>query len=210
MRKIDDNLFDVLGLEDDEKKSFQSTYETLETNFNLSYEQDFKFSFKAFSVFKDLNNISIRDTFKITRQDSFSYLTFTSVDYSLIGGRTGRVNGSSYQIWGIAYLKRNYGCLLIQPETLFLKLTELIEPIEIDINEDKEFSRKFYVLASDNKLALDFLNKGVRENILDLKDNEFYIEVKDNVLIIGNRKNVSPKYGLKIGQFIEKISTMNI
>ncbi len=202
--------FDVLGLTPAEKKSFQATFDKLQEVFNLQIEKKFNFNFNAFNIFKTYEDYYIRDAFKIIDPASYSHLTFTEVWYSFAGGRSGQISGNEHQIWGIGYLKNNYGNILVQPETLFLKIQELIEPLEIDFTEDKKFSKRFYLLSTNKELAVKFFKPNVRDLFLGLESNDFYIEIKGRILIIGNKKTVSPKKGIEIANFVRTISSMGL
>ena len=207
---MEQGSFDVLGLTSDEKKSFQATFDKLQDVFNLKIERKFNFNFKVFNIFKAYGDYYIRDAFKLIDPTSYAHLTFTEVWYSFAGGRSGQSNGNEHQIWGIGYLKNNYGNILVQPETLLLKFQELIEPLEIDFTEDKKFSKRFYLMATNKELAIKFFKPEVRELFLSLDSNDFYIEIKGHILIIGNKKTVSPKYGIEIGNFVRTISSMGL
>lgn len=202
--------FDVIGLTAAEKESFQETYDRLSQKFDFQLEANFNFDFNEFSIFKEYEDYHIRDAFKILNSNSYAHLTFTEIWYSLTGGRSGHINGNEYQIWGIAYLNYSYGNILVQPETLYLKLQELVEPKEIDFEDDKKFSKRFYLLASNKGMAVQFFKPDVRNLFMSLKGNDYFVEIKGHKLIIGNKKTVSPEYGLEIANFISKVSEMQL
>lgn len=202
--------FDLLGLEATEKILFQETFDKLNASFDLHIESNYKFNFKNFSIFNEYEDYYTRDAFKIVQANSYSHVTFTEVSYSFAGGRSGEISGREIQVWGIVNLNFDYGKILVQPETLFLKIQELINPIEIDFEEDKKFSKRYYLLASDKEKARRFFKPEVRKIFLELSGNDYFIEINNNVLIIGNKKRVHPLHGLEIANFVSHLTSINL
>lgn len=90
---------------------------------------------------------------------------------------------------GIATLRKDYGHVFIRPETLADKITELVCPVEIDFDSDKEFSRKYYCVVSDE---LKFRTQ-VTQDFFDAikKHDGVEIEIVGNNLLVRTRKRVS-------------------
>lgn len=78
--------------------------------------------------------------------------------------------------FGLLRLKRDYGTALIRPETLRDKINEWGNPVELDIPEHPQFSRKYYVLAKEkehfaNHLSPELLDFIEQTNELQLEFN---------------------------------------
>jgi hypothetical protein len=110
--------------------------------------------------------------------------------------QTGRIGGHEYEVFGFLNLKRNYAHTLVRPETVKDKILDYFVHAEIDIPSHSQFSDSFYVLSNEPEAAKDFLT----HEIMDLfcSAGDLWVEVKDNILVIGYRENISMEIGLKV------------
>ena len=113
-----------------------------------------------------------------------------------------------YQTYALAYLKRNLGRVLIRPETLVDKLIELIHPHEIDFKEDKAFSDIFYVVANDHEKAVAGIDRNLRNAIMDVREDDFIIEIVEHTLIIGSKKPITPDNAVHLAEFVSRVAEM--
>jgi hypothetical protein len=135
------------------------------------------------------------------------YLCFVKLAYHIGGG--GYIpSGPSWdtQTWGFAVLRQKYGHVLIRPETALDKIRELLHHAELHFEDDKAFSRQFYVLANEEEKARMLLGPALRGAIMSLRLRDFVIEVIDNLMIIGDNKSVDPATAAEIAAFLYRLS----
>lgn len=77
-----------------------------------------------------------------------------------------------------AYLttSKDFGITLIRPETFADKIADFFKPIEIDFDEHKKFSNRYYVLSENPEI----LKKAVNLEFLDFLSNNSKIEIEFN------------------------------
>lgn len=94
----------------------------------------------------------------------------------------------------------NLGHVLIRPETVADKISEVFNPIEIDFKNHKKFSFKYYVRAEDS----DLLKKNMPDALLEyLKSKKgISIEFMNNWCLIRNDKAISTKKDLVLCQTV--------
>jgi len=97
---------------------------------------------------------------------------------------------------------------LIRRETLADKLIELMHPVELDFPEDKPFSDTFYVLTNDHQKGVAAINRNFRNAVMDVRLDDFTIEIVDHTLIIGDRKPVTPERAIHLAEFVTRVSSM--
>jgi hypothetical protein len=96
--------------------------------------------------------------------------------------------------------------VVIRRETLTDKLLELIHPHELDFEEDKPFSDTFYVVVNDYNKATTGMTRDFRNAVMDIRDNDFMIEIVDHTLLIGNYDPIIPEKSLHIAEFVERVA----
>ncbi len=131
-------------------------------------------------ILKEYDNIEFNKLLNIKELTKSAWLTLVNVDYSLYSGKQRQIYGD-LQLIGIKVLRFNYGHLLIRPETLGDKITELFHHTEIDIKEFPEFSSKYYFISDNEALALSFASQ--QRLMLIETQKEITIEIINNTLI---------------------------
>jgi len=106
-------------------------------------------------------------------------------------------------------LKKDFGHVLIKPESFLDKLQEWIQPMELDFEDDPEFSRKFYVMTDEKEKAALAMDSDFRKAILEISESDFLIEIRDSQLVIGNRKTVEPESATVFAGFLNRISAVH-
>ncbi len=201
--------FNSFGLEDDEIERFSETFNKLKTRFQPNFKDDFDFSFKGFETFSNCANVDIEYVIDLNIHDNSSFITFSSIEYYYSGSKGGEREGCEYQTWGFCTMQKDFGNILIRQETLADKIVELIKPIELDFEDDSEFSKKFYVITNDKDKARVTMNSSFRKAILEIPINDFVIEINNKTLIIGNHKIVDPVSTFYFAEFLNKVSSMH-
>jgi hypothetical protein len=189
-----DYPFDITSLTGDQADLLMDTYELLKENFE---------------VFRHYDRVNVLGSFVIKDARTDCYILFLELDYTkATANRTGDAHHRDYQTWALAYLKHDFGRVMIRRETLADKIIELVHPVEIDFAEDKAFSDTFYVLANDFNKAYANMNRDFRNAVMDVRHDDFTIEIADHTLIIGDRKPVFPGRALHMAQFVARLCSM--
>jgi len=201
--------FDTVGLTSEQIDNFQETYTALKSKFNIQQTGDIDFHLEDFEMFKKYFAVNLRDSFLVKHSNCSSYILFIENHIKTIVTRgAGLADHYECQICALAYLKRNLGRVLIRPETLADKLIELIHPIEIDFKEDKAFSDTFYVVANDYEKAIAGIDRNLRNAIMDVREDDFIIEIADHTLIIGSKKPISAQRSVHLAEFVARVASM--
>lgn len=198
--------FDTTGLCSEEIDRFHDTYQALRAKFHIELTGEIDFHLEQFELFKHYLDVKVRDSFVIKHENNDSYVLFVENQSRNLG--KGSISGAcEYQTWALAYLKHDFGRVLIRRETLADKIIELIHPVELDFAEDKAFSDTFYVLINDYEKAVTGMNRNFRNVVMDVREDDFVIEIVEHTLIIGNRKPVSPKKAIYMAEFVSRLCT---
>ncbi|MGC4038296.1 MAG: hypothetical protein QM764_20200 [Chitinophagaceae bacterium] len=201
------SLFDEYDIASPSIQLIAEIYEDIEKILPVSHKKSAPVNFKEFELFNYYEINHLGPVFIINETAVSFYLNFVEVAYSK---NSGNIHTSKtcidLQTWGMIYLKENYGHIVIKPESILDKIHDLINPIELDFKEDKIFSNKFYVITNNKGIAEARMNQAFRDCVQSLDVPEFLIEIKDNKLIVGNRKVLQHSDALGFVKFLEKIS----
>jgi len=149
----------------------------------------------------------MRNSYAIDYLDNDSYFFFVDAHPRPLG--KGKVSGiCDYQNWALAYLKCDFGRVLIRRETLTDKIIELVHPVELDFADDKAFSDTFYVLVNDYQKALQAINRNFRNAVMDVRDNDFVIEIVEHTLIVGSHTPISPEKAVHLAEFVTRLASI--
>ncbi|HVV54787.1 MAG TPA: hypothetical protein VHC47_05665, partial [Mucilaginibacter sp.] len=168
------------------------------------------FHLEEFEMLRNCHDMRLRDAFAIKTRGENCYMLFIDKHYiekhlSPHSGATNTNQEYNYQVWGLAYVKKDFGRVLIRPETLADKLIELVHPVELDFEDDKAFSDTFYVLVNDRWKAEMAMDRNFRNVVMDMRHEDIVIEIIDHTLIIGYRKEVSPDTALQLADFVVRV-----
>jgi hypothetical protein len=198
--------FNTSGLNPEETDRFQKTYNSLKAKFNIEPTGHIDFNLEQFEIFKRYLDVSTRDSYVIKQDNNNdSYLLFIEAHFKTKDIKGVIADHYGYQTWALAYLKHDFGRVLIRPETLTDKIIELIHPVELDFEEDKAFSDTFYVLINDHEKAVKGIDRQFRNAVMDIREDDFIIEVVNHTLIIGSHKPTSPEKAIYMAEFIHRL-----
>jgi len=161
------------------------------------------------SRFDSLNNYSLvvlSDVVEVKKNQNGSYLLLLSLTYGYKGIKTPQNESrfSEYELFGIAILRRDYGRVLIRPETISDKINDLFLNLDIDFDFDKEFSKKYFVVTNDESKVRNCISKSFLETVRGYSGLE--IELDSNILLVRLRKSFTPENGEIITNFITAIN----
>ena len=204
-----DNLpFNTTGLGADEIERFQNTYNALKAKFNIQLTGHINFHLEQFEAFKSYLDITLRDSYVIKHVNNDCYVLFIETHSKVQDAKGIITDHYEHQTWALCYVKQDFGRVMIRPETLADKIIELIHPIELDFKEDKAFSDTFYVLINDHQKAIAAINRNFRNAVMDIRADDFVVEIADHTLIIGNRKPISPEKSIHLAEFVARVASM--
>jgi hypothetical protein len=200
--------FDTVGLTSDQIDIFQETYEALKARFRVELTGDINFNLPDFEVFRDCADVNLRGSYVIKGARTDCYMLFVEIHKIKKNSSTykpGLHDYYEYQTWALAYLKKDFGRVMIRPETLVDKLIELVHPVELDFDDDKAFSDTFYVLVNDRWKADIGMDRNFRNVVMDIRHDDVIIEIIDHTLIIGHNTPVSPEASVQLADFVVRL-----
>jgi hypothetical protein len=203
-----DYPFDTVGLCSDDIDRFDETYRLLKSKFEVELTGNIDFGLENFEVFRECANVNLRGSYVIKNARTHCYMLFVEIHKIVKGGSTrlpSIVDYYEYQTWALAYLKKDFGRVLIRPETLIDKIIELVHPVELDFNDDKAFSDTFYVLTNDRWKADISMDRNFRNVVMDMRHEDVVIEIIDHTLIIGHHKPVSADSSVQLADFVVRL-----
>jgi len=156
----------------------------------------------TFDTFENYSLAVLSEAVEIIKNGNSSYLLLLNLQTTIKGTRIPQNEStiSDYELIGLAVLKKKYGRVLIKPETLEDKINDLFSHVDIDFDFDKEFSKKYYVIAMNESLFRNSISTQFIETIREVKGLE--IELNDNILIVRLRKQFTPENGEIIAKFL--------
>jgi hypothetical protein len=200
--------FDTIGLSTEVIDSYQDTYDLIKTKLSIAPTGHINFQLEQFEVFKSYVDTNLRGSFVIKHLDNSSYILFIENHQITAPLNSRTVDYTECQIWALAYLKKDFGRVLIRRETLADKIIELVHPVELDFKEDMPFSDTFYVLVNDHQKAVAAIDRNFRNAVMDIREDDFIIEIVNHTLIIGNRKPVSADKAIHLAEFVARVASM--
>jgi len=156
----------------------------------------------SFDSFENYSLAVLSEAVEIIKNGNSSYLLLLNLQTTIKGTRIPQNEStiSDYELIGLAVLKKKYGRVLIKPETLEDKINDLFSHVDIDFDFDKEFSKKYYVIATNESLFRNSISTQFIETIREVKGLE--IELNDNIFIVRLRKQFTPENGEIIAKFL--------
>lgn len=202
---MDHYPFDPVSLDGDVIAIYNDTHHQLKSRFDLQFTGNIDFQLQQFRIFGDCSNLNVLGSY-VLKQDNNNdcYVLFVDAT-SRAQHKGGLADVHYYQTWALAYLKSDFGRVLIRKETLADKIIELVHPIELDFPEDKAFSNNFYVLVNDRDKAARAIDRNFRNAVMDTRHDDFMIEIVEHQLIIGSRDIISPGKAIYLAEFVSRV-----
>ena len=204
---MDSLPFDDSGLTVAAINNYKTIYSSVKDRFNLQFTGHINFHLEDFEAFRNCIEINQRASYVIKHDRSDSYLLFIETKHGDAATKKHVAEEHYlYHTWALAYLKKDFGRIVIRPETLRDKLIELIHPLELDFDDDKAFSDTFYVIVSDVQKAKVCMDRKFRNAVMDIRDNDFMIEIVNHTLIIGSHHPMQPEKAIEIADFVNQLA----
>jgi len=178
---------------------------TLQQRFRVEQTGHIDFHLEQFSVFKNYSDVCLSSSYAVKNKNNDSYILFTEATPK--HADHGKTLATEHHVWALAYLKHDFGKVLIRRETLVDKIKELIHPVELDFAEDKAFSDTFYMLVSDRQKATTGADRNFRNVVMDIRLDDFVIEIVEHTLIIGNTQPRNAEKAMHLAEFVSRLCT---
>ncbi len=206
MTKHNTDIIDTRGLHDHEKPAFIAMGEALSERYELKFEKNIDINSGDLEMCKGYSSFEIRNGLRVSEAPFFARLAIIRVSYDSVTGKLYRKdNITEHQTWGHIHLKKDYGHVLLKHETLREKLLELFHVAEIDFEEDPEFSKHFYLLASDQDKARRLFDPALRDAFKAFPSGYCEAEILGNKLVIATKRALNTDDALSITEFLETL-----
>ncbi|HVS94064.1 MAG TPA: hypothetical protein VHE59_18640 [Mucilaginibacter sp.] len=201
--------FDTVGLTSEQVDIFQETYEALRAKFEIEPTGHIDFHLDSFEIFTGNTEVNLKGSFVIKNAKTNCYILFIETfDIKSYNPKNSPTSGHNYYTCALAYLKKDFGRVLIRPETLADKIIELVHPVELDFEDDKAFSDTWYVLTNDRWKADAAMDRNFRNVVMDVRHDGVVIEIIDHTLIIGHNYIASPDAALQLADLVVRICSL--
>jgi hypothetical protein len=200
-----DHHFDAAAPKPAGADSFEQTLTALKQHYVIEATGYIDFQLNNFDAFSECDDLNIRDSYVIKDAEDNCYILFAETCTKKTSPKGIVSEHRDQQVWALAYLKHDLGKVKIRPETLRDKIIELLFPIELDFKEDKIFSDSFYVLVNDRPKAIAGINRAFRNAVMDIREDDFVIEINGHTLIIGSRKPIEPERAIYLAEFVVRL-----
>lgn len=197
--------FDTSGLDSDNINLYHDTYLALQKRLNIQRTGNIDFGLEQFEMFRGCDTLNLRGAFAIKQENgNDSYVLFVESTRD-VAGRYNMQRANVYQTWVVAFMKNDFDRVLIRRETIADKLIELVHPVELDFEDDKAFSDTWYVQVNDRNKAARAMDRSFRNAVMDLRHDDFTIEIAGHTLIAGSPYSVMPESAVQLAEFAERL-----
>jgi len=159
--------------------------------------------FKEFWMTKSLTITEVYETIK--SENPFFPLEVSIIEYhSHYPVPRGHNEGEDYYFFGLLTTKKSYPATLIYPEKFSDKIADVFTRAELDIKENKKFSRNFYALTKEKDVLRQAFSLLSLNELSEFKNLEF--ELRENYCLFRNsRKPVSVNEAQRFCAAAEKL-----
>ncbi len=187
-----------------EEQILEEIHENLSKDFEVNFNPNFTFNFKKFAIFNHISVVNPFLCFDVAYDSEHFQIVALNIQYNYIGGKRGDSLINENQIWGLKTLKNNYGNIFLRDENIYDKVAEIFNKTEIDFQEDKEFSNRYYLVSDQVDKTRFSFNSKIRSYFKEIPKSENYIfEIAENIIIVGNRKPINQYYSHQIANFLK-------
>lgn len=138
-----------------------------------------------------------------TNTNSF-HLFFVNTIGTTAKGTRKTDESDTLEVWGLKKMNEDFGFISINKKKLTDKIAGIFSRFNINFKESKDF-KDFYVLGSDPYTTMAFLNPQRKEAIKSITDNDFKLEIKNNIVGLAIPKAISVENALMISTFLQEI-----
>ncbi|MDN4012733.1 hypothetical protein QX233_09695 [Chryseobacterium gambrini] len=136
------------------------------------------------------------------KQNSF-YLFIVSKIGTTVKGAYTTTSYDSLQIWGMKKLSSDFEFISVNRKKWADKIAGIFSSFTVNF-KDRDF-KDFYVLGSDPLKTQSFLNSERKEIIKAFSDEDFKLEIKNDLLSFALPKELSVQNALMVSKFLKEI-----
>jgi len=200
--------FDTVALTSPVIDWYNNVYQSARPKFGIQPTGDINFQLEQFEVFRRYASVNLKASYVIKHENNNDgYLLFVETAAREHTRQHGTTDVHSYQVWVLAYMKHDFGRILLRRETLADKLIELVHPVELDFEDDKAFSDTYYLLVNDREKAVHACDRKFRNAAMDLRHDHFYVEVVEHTLIAGCHEQITAEQATTLCEFVSRLCT---
>ncbi|WP_347216824.1 hypothetical protein [Chryseobacterium sp.] len=137
------------------------------------------------------------------KSSTFYLFIVNSIGTTIRGART-TDKYDSLEVWGLKEMKEEFGFISINRKKLADRIAGMFSNFKVNFKENKDF-KDFYVLGSDPSKTMAFLNPDRKEIIKSIADEDFKIEVKNNIAGLRISKALSIENTLIVSKFLAEV-----
>jgi hypothetical protein len=159
-----------------------------------------------FDSLSNYSQVVLSEAIELKKNQQISFLLLLSITFSYKSTKSpqNETRFSEYELIGIAKLKKDYGRVLIRPETIEDKINNMFLSTDIDFEYNKSFNKKYYVVANDETKARKCISNSFLEIVRGFGGLE--IELDGNILLVRLRKQFTQENGEIIANFLTAIN----
>ena len=203
-------MFDNLILSIQERQVLNEVYEDLQKYFELKDQEDFQLNLKDYFMCSSYPDVQMGATAQIAEGEGMAYISFVKVIFPYVLSRYASRSGypGEYQVYAVAKLPKDFGHVFIRKETFGDKLVEFFQPLEMDFEDDRKFSNRYYVLSKDRSKGEKLFTLSFREELNKILLQDYCVEVLGDTLVISNKKIPNKEETLAMASFVYNVSEL--
>ena len=190
------------GLNEQEYEEYARLCATLMVEFSGILHPEEVADLKRFDSMSDYSYTYIRNALILNKNEN-AQLLFMTVNYA-----DHRHSSFYKQIYGYARLNNNFGKVLLRPEKPIDRVIGFLNPVEARLTHDRKFDRSFHILASNTYALKEHMTSEFRQAISEIETPEFFIEINETELLIGDRKPWNIDTARDFAAFLLKLSSL--
>jgi hypothetical protein len=131
-------------------------------------------------------------------------LSINSTVTIVTGNKVVKQHYAEWEFVGLSTLAHDFGQVYIRPELIRDKINELFDPTEIDFDFDKAFSKKYFVLATDECKV----RTSVTPEFLSVirKHEDLEVEIQGKAVMVRLKKPVSVESATIISEVVIELT----
>lgn len=159
-----------------------------------------------FESFTPYANVFLYGAARIQYNSEFTYFTVVSLNYQpqkLTAYEGDQAGLTEFAYVGLTKFDNDYDSVFIRPESTTERLIELVYPTNIKFEADKDFHKKYRVIAEDETRFKDQVTEAFLATIRQYDGLE--IEIKGHDFMVRLPKGLSVEVAEDLGDFLVKI-----
>jgi hypothetical protein len=170
----------------------------------LKLQTDSKLDFKDFYLIGSLNKPEVWQSFNSSNPLLPVHMSVIWY-YSEVNIGKVKKSGRENYFFALLTLNKEFPHTLVYRETLAEKISDLFNNAELDFEQHKKFSNKFYTLSKDKERLYDLLNSKPLDELSKYSNME--IEIKNNLCLMRHsRKPVSKTEAIAFCEFVKDVN----